>query len=442
MSEIAAKSIQTFINRVAVQVVTVIAGIVLARLVGASGKGSFTYAVTVLAMVQMVYAGVSAAVAWQYGKRRIASGAVGEAMLMIVVPSALLIGLALLCIGTFVHDQWPLVAAAIAVPCAIFTQASSAFFLADSDVRVVNAQLAIAAIGGPILYIPLLLFLHAGIAIVLWSWALAYVVSAVYTAVLLRPYFSKARINARTLLREQLTYGTQVSMNSIVSYLNFTIDVFLVMTMLGPKALGVYSVGIGLGQLMWQISRPITTAAFGRIARGDHDDAAELTAKCMRHSFALVCLASIVIFIFAPPLVVLVYGKAFAAAGLVVRVLIPGIIAYSMMPSLATFFSQQLGKPRIPLLFSTLSTAICAGVTAFLLPRVGIVGGAFATSVSYAIAFTLACIYFLKITPVRATSLFMLSAQDISLYKDVFRRAVAWPSGRFHAYQSLRNRSR
>lgn len=424
MSEIAAKSIQTFLNRVAVQVVTVIAGVVLARLVGASGKGSFTYAATVLATVQMVYAGVSAAVAWQYGKRRIPSGAVGAAMLTIVVPSALLIGAALFCVGTFAHDQWPLIAAAIAVPCAIFTQASSAFFLADSDVRTVNVQLAIAAIGGPILYVPLLFILHAGIAIVLWCWAFAYVASAAYTAVLLKPYFAEAGVHWRTLLREQLTYGAQVSTNSIVSYLNFTIDVFLVMTMLGPKALGVYSVGIGLGQLMWQISRPITTAAFGRIARGEHDDAAELTAKCMRHSFVLVCLASIVIFIVAPPLVVLVYGKAFAAAGLVVRVLVPGIIAYSMMPSLATFFSQQLGKPRIPLLFSTLSTIICAGVTAVLLPRIGIVGGALATSVSYVAAFTLACVYFLRITPVRAKSLFVLSAQDISLYKGVMRRAV------------------
>lgn len=428
MSEIAAKSIQTFINRVGVQLVTVIAGIVLARLVGASGKGSFTYAATVLATVQMVYAGVSAAAAWQYGKRRLPSGAVAKAMLAIVVPSAVLIGLTLFCIGTFARDQWPLVAAAIAVPCAIFTQAASAFFLADSEVRVINTQLAIAAVGAPLLYIPLLFFLHAGIAIVLWAWALAYAVSAVYTAVLLRPYFSKSSVNPRTLIREQLTYGAQVSTNSIVSYLNFTIDVFLVMTMLGPKALGVYSVGIGLGQLMWQISRPITTAAFGRIARGEHDDAAQLTAKCMRHSLALVCLASIVIFVFAPPLVVFVYGKAFAGAGLVVRVLIPGIIAYSMMPSLATFFSQQLGKPRIPLVFSTLSTLICAGATAFLLPRIGIVGGALATSVSYSVAFTLACLYFLKITPVRARSLFVLSAQDISLYKGIMRRAVTRPA--------------
>ena len=41
-----------------------------------------------------------------------------------------------------------------------------------------------------------------------------------------------------------------------MAFLNFRIDVFIIMFMLGHAALGVYSIGIGIGELLWQLSRP------------------------------------------------------------------------------------------------------------------------------------------------------------------------------------------
>ncbi|HEV7179097.1 MAG TPA: hypothetical protein VGN11_04465, partial [Candidatus Baltobacteraceae bacterium] len=131
MSEIAKKSFVTFASRIAMQVTAVVSGIVLARVLGAGPKGSFAFAGTVLGTVAMFYAGQAAAVAWQYGKRGLPSRPVGMTMLSIIVPSGLLIGAALLAVGLFVPGEWPLVAAGVAVPCVIFTQASSAFFLTD-----------------------------------------------------------------------------------------------------------------------------------------------------------------------------------------------------------------------------------------------------------------------------------------------------------------------
>jgi Na+-driven multidrug efflux pump len=90
-----------------------------------------------------------------------------------------------------------------------------------------------------------------------------------------------------------------------------------------------------------------------------------------------------------------------------------------MMPTLATFFAQQLGRPRIPLLFSTLSTILCAALTVVLLPRFGIVGGAIATSVSYCLAFAAAAIYFIRRTRIAPLQLFALSAADLAPYRSL-----------------------
>jgi O-antigen/teichoic acid export membrane protein len=136
----------------------------------------------------------------------------------------------------------------------------------------------------------------------------------------------------------------------------------------------------------------------------------------------LVLVASIIVFFAAPPLVPLVYGAQFAQAGLVARVLLPGIIAYSMMPTLATFFSQQLGQPRLPLVFSSTSTVICAVLTIALIPRMGIVGGALATSVSYCIAFTAAVTYFVHRTRIGPRRIFALSRSDLEPYRALLTR--------------------
>lgn len=426
MSEIARKSVESFGARILGQAFGVAGAIVIARELGPSGKGIFVYAGTALAMLQMLNSGQSAAIAWQYTRKARQPAtllrAMGAVLAAVTIPLAVVLAL----VSFAFPGQQALLPVAIALPFAVFVQSSTGFFLADGDVRAINIQqLLIAALSAGI-YMPLLIVLHANLEILFAVWIASFAAAAIYTAFKIRRYAHMAEGTAGTagtaLIREQLGYAGQVSLNSTVSYLNFRIDVFIIMVLLGQSALGVYSIGIGLGELLWQVSRPMATASFSRIARGTETQAAHATATCMRHSFALVLLGAVVIFFAAPPLIPLVYGPQFAQAGLVARVLLPGIVAYSMMPSLGTFFSQQLGRPRIPLMFSSASTVLCAVMTVIMLPHFGILGGAIATSVSYCIAFSAATIYFIRRTQIPPRRLFTLSRSDLEPYRSMFAR--------------------
>lgn len=427
MSEIAKKSVVTFATRVVLQIVSIGGAIVIARTLGASGKGVYTYAITILAMLQMANAGQASALAWQYTKRGRAPATLRRVMFRVLFTFGLPIAVGLGVAGFLIPGQSALIAVAAAVPFALLVQSATGFFLADSDVRTVNIQQALTNALPVLMYVPLLFLLHGQLWVLFAVWTVCYVIAAGYTLTRLRKYNSTEGNDEGPIFKEQLKYGAQVSVNSTVAYLNFRIDVFLIMFVLGHSALGVYSIGVGIGEMLWQLSRPIATAAFGRIARGTEAEAAETTATCMRHSFALVCLGAIVIFFVAPLLIPLVYGKTFAEAGTVTRVLLPGIIAYSVMPTLATFFSQQLGMPRLPVIFSSLSTIICAGVTLALLPHFGILGGAFATSISYVTAFVAAAAYFVRRTRIKPQRLFTLSRSDLHPYRSLFHRKQRAP---------------
>jgi O-antigen/teichoic acid export membrane protein len=425
MSEIAKKSVENFAARIIGQAFGVAGAIVIARTLGPSGKGVFTYAATVVAMFQMINAGQSSAIAWQYTRRKRRASDLLRAMGSVQVVFVLPVIAGLIAAAIFLPGQQALLAAAAAVPFALFVQSSTGFFLADGDVRAVNVQQILMGVLSAAAYMPLLIVLHANLAVLFAVWVAGFVAAAVYTAFKLRRYAQITEGDAANgLVREQLGYAGQVSLNSAVQYLNFRIDVFIIMALLGQSALGVYSIGIGLGEVLWQVSRPMVTASFARIARGSESEAAAATATCMRHSFALVLLGAIVIFFAAPPLIPLVYGRQFAEAGLVARLLLPGIIAYSMMPTLATFFAQQLGQPRIPLIFSSVSTVLCAVITFLTIPHFGILGGAMATSASYCVAFTAAATYFVRRTRIAPRWLFALTRADLEPYRSLIARTA------------------
>ncbi|HET9096222.1 MAG TPA: oligosaccharide flippase family protein [Candidatus Baltobacteraceae bacterium] len=428
MSTIAQRTVENFAARVAAQAFSIAGAIVVARMLGPAGKGAFSYAGTVLAMLQMANAGQAAAISWQYAKQRRSPAELLTAMVRILLLFALPACALLVIIAGLMPDQRALLAVALALPFALFAQSSMGFFLADGDVRMVNVQQILIGVVSVAAYIPLLIFAHAGLGVLLAVWACGYVVGALYSAWRLRRYAHDGQATpGANVVKEQLVYGGQVSLNSAVQFLNFRIDVFLIMFMLGQTQLGIYSIGIGIGEMLWQLSRPMVTAAFGSISRGTEREAANTTAACMRHSFALVLTGAVIIYFAVPPLVPLVYGPQFANAAIVARVLLPGIIAYSMMPTLATFFAQQLGQPRIPLIFSSVSTALCAGITVLLLPHVGIIGGAIATSVSYCVAFAAAVTYFVRRTRIGPRQIFALSRSDLNPYRallaSIYRRA-------------------
>ncbi len=395
MGEIATKSVQTFFTRLAVQATGIGGSIVMARVLGPGPKGLLTYAVSVLAMV-VVFNGQANAISWQFTIRKRSGAVLVATMLRVLAAASLPIAIGLAAAGILIPSQRVLLFVAAAAPFALFTQSATGFFLADSDVKSVNRQSILSGIGPVLLYVPLLLFFHANIGVVLLVYLAGYIATAIYTALRVAPYAKLTEgDDSGPIVSEQLRYAFQIGLGSAILFLNSRIDVFLIMFILGQSALGVYSIGIAIGEMLYRLTRPMVTASFGRIARGTRTEAAEATAACMRHSFALTIVAAAVVSALTPLLVPIVYGKAFAGAVLVSQLLLPGIVAYSMMGALGTFFSQQLGEPKIPMLLRLASAIICAIVTVVSLPRVGIAGGAIATSVSYLATFMLAVGVFL-----------------------------------------------
>jgi O-antigen/teichoic acid export membrane protein len=424
------------------QAVTVLAGIALARSLGPAGKGVTAYAMVALALVTTYFSGQNQAIAYQFGRKRLGLHAVHRAMLHVFAMVAPFCVIIMAAIGWGFSSQRALIAAAIALPFALYTQFCAQFFLVIGRPMLSNLQ----GFGSTVLYgIGVLAFVllgHGGTIAALSVWVASIVIGTAYSSYHILPYLQGRReyrrdqaeaaeplLDEATLphpevVRDHLAFSYKSGLASLASYLNLRIDVFLVSVMLGAAELGTYTLAIATGELMWRVAQAVIWSALGRIASEPRERAAQLVAKLARNIFAFQLVAGTIAFVFAPPLITAIYGQAFAEAATALRFLLPGLMLYTVDGMMGYFFSVQEGKPTLRLAVQCSSIVVCALITVLTIHRFSIVGAAIATSVSYIGVVAVMTFLFTRATGVSVGELFLLQRSDIERYAGVIKNAV------------------
>jgi O-antigen/teichoic acid export membrane protein len=185
------------------------------------------------------------------------------------------------------------------------------------------------------------------------------------------------------LLREELRFGSRAILGTLAERLQFRIDAFVINATpaLGVGATGIYSVTSGLAETLWYIPNALGTVMFSR-AVDPNADAGRIAAVLTRTTIAVALVTAIPAFIFGPRLVRLVYGTTFADAGVALRYILPGIVAYSVVAVLSRYIVGR-GRPGIGTVVLLTGLAVNVVSNLILVPRFGINGAAASSSLSY-----------------------------------------------------------
>jgi O-antigen/teichoic acid export membrane protein len=405
--------------------VAILTGIVVARVLGPSGKGIVAYAALVMAVFTTTGAGLQNGVLRQCGPngkpQQPVYGAALRLMGIMLVPITL--GLVAVAMLDPRYGSFWFVAAA--VPFGLFIQIANGVLLLNNDVRSTVIGGAIPTVGAGVATIPALLVFHGGLIAVLAIWTASFAASALYALIRINTYL--AAFSARTsseYVREQAVFGWKSGSSSVAAFLNLRIDIFVVSVMLDVRTLGIYTLAVATGELMWQLSRPVTLTAMGRIAVLEPAAATELAAKVTRHVLALEAAVGVAIFVLAPPAVRFVYGPVFAQSADVVRWLLPGLVLYATASTLTYYVSVKAGRPAIMLAIQLGSMLICAAVSILTIGSLGIFGAALATTVTYCTAAVIVCVLFARLAGISPARFLLLQRSDFERLRRMWERAV------------------
>jgi O-antigen/teichoic acid export membrane protein len=394
----------TVVTRLGLAVVIFATDIVLARLLGASAKGRFSLVLLYSQFAALIVGvGMDQALGVVAGRDRATAraGFANSVIWTLVVGGfAVVLSCWLYGLPTDVRPRGPLASlmpnlsasqfiySALALPgelffaIGLFTLLGRRRVVAFSVIRVLRRAVLFVLVLGVVIA-PMIRF-SLDIALVLNLIALAVTAGAIAWVAWRDGSFS-LRPSA-PLLAEELQFGSRAIVGTLAERLQFRADSFLVNALLGRagiRATGIYSVTQSLAETLWYVPNSLGTVMFSR-AVDPRADAGRVAAVLTRTTIAVTVVAAVPAFVLGPRVVRFVYGSTFSDAGVALRLILPGIVAYSVVAVLSRYIVGR-GRPGIGtmILVTGLVTNIASNLV--MIPRFGINGAAASSSISYAI---------------------------------------------------------
>jgi len=402
---------------------SVLAGIIVARWLGADGVGKLAVInVSVITLVQLGSLGLPSANTYFIAKdtNQFRKAAVNSLLFATVGGGLLAFGLALIASSRpawfgFVAPDLVRIAA-ISIPFQLLTLIGLNIFLAIGRIGAFN----LLDVGGQsfvlINALLALLILQSGLGTLVTLNAAASVLVSLVVVLLLvssaqkRDDTDSAWRSDLMLLKQMIGYGIKSHVAILAGTLIFRADLLVVNHFRGATEAGVYSLASQMATLLMMLPAVIATLLFPRVT-AEQDQSGSTTCLVSRHT-ALVML---VCCLFAVPLGFLlpvVYGSAFSDATTQLLILLPGVFFIGLQSVLVQHFNA-MGLPKTVPVFWIITLVINLIMVFLMVPRYGARGAALASTISYSLISFLMIGYFVIETRRSLSELFVVRPVEV-----------------------------
>ncbi|MGH7558404.1 MAG: oligosaccharide flippase family protein [Gemmatimonadota bacterium] len=183
--------------------------------------------------------------------------------------------------------------------------------------------------------------------------------------------------------RDSLGFGMRRYLSDVTLFLTKRMDFFLVAWLLDRSALGVYSVAVALSEVVLRIPRELGVILFPVFASDSLRKGQ--AASFLRRMNVIALLMAAGIAVVAKPLILFMFGPEFAGSAEPFLWLLPGTIAWSTIQVTYNRVSAG-GRPGLGVPIFGAAAAIDAGLNVLLDPVMGVAGAAVAATCSYLFA--------------------------------------------------------
>jgi O-antigen/teichoic acid export membrane protein len=196
----------------------------------------------------------------------------------------------------------------------------------------------------------------------------------------------------RATARRLLSYGWRAYGLDVLFKLTYQIDQTLVITFLGARELGIYTVGLSVARSLNVVASSLYIVLFPKASALEPEQAIALVSRAGRITLAVALVAATSIGLALPFLLPLLYGRAFFESIHVAQVLLVDTALLDTGGILMQAFLST-GRPGIVTLMQGTALATAVPLLVVLVPRFGVLGAALALlgSTIVRLAFLLTC---------------------------------------------------
>lgn len=184
------------------------------------------------------------------------------------------------------------------------------------------------------------------------------------------------------LARESLVYGLKSYLQNLIGHLTYRLDIYLVALFLPPSQIAFYGIATSIAEMSWYIPNAVGMVLFPKLSNAVEERIHPLTAETCRHTLAITSLTTIGVTGLGVIVIPLLYGADYRPAVVPLIALAPGVVAMSLYKILTRNFSSR-DRQQVSVLIAGLGLALNVALDAVLIPRLGVIGAALASSCAY-----------------------------------------------------------
>ncbi|MBL7906535.1 MAG: polysaccharide biosynthesis C-terminal domain-containing protein [Bacteroidales bacterium] len=391
--------------------------ILLVRALGPSGYGLYTSVLVVpMLVVSFFQMGIRASSVYLIGSGRHSDDVIVSAILSILLLTSaggiLFSGLAYFFVNTSGYTLLLMGLALLTIPMRLTTVYAGGIFLGKEEIPEANLMNWLAGLLMLVFAFVLVFVFRLGLNGALVSLLASNAVVAMVALLRLFRRFS-VRISFRNpVMGELLKTGVVYALSFLVIQLNYRIDVLLLKALSTPAEVGIYSLGVSVAELLWQVPMAISIVVMSRTANTADLDAMNVnTARLLRVSLVFGVVISFFVVVLSPWVVPLVFGEKFRSSILVMQTILPGILMVIMFRILSGQLSG-MGRPDAALRAFIPALVLNVVLNYLWIPTYGATGAVMATNLSYTLGAVVYMMVYSKISGYPVKKILRFSRED------------------------------
>jgi len=391
-TELRRNVLETYGTRLLVVAITFATAVVIARVLGPTGRGFYAVAATVGAIgVQFSNLGLQSSNTYYVAKdRALLPALIGNTFAVVFVASAVT---ALSGIGFFfwpkmspVHGTLLLVALA-SVPVGLAYLLTQGLLLGVNEVRAYNQ----IECGGKLLALVLICIfalVHRGTVELFFGMTLSSVMLSFAWALLrLRRISPEVPVPSLAVFRQSIGIGIKAYMILFFGFLVLRIDLLMVKYMLGATEAGYYSISQVLAENTMMFPVVVGSLLFPKLsAIKEREEKLRLANKAVLATAALTLPAVVIAAFAAAPIISIAFGRNFLPAVSPFAWLMPGTYFLGIETVMVQLLNSE-GFPPIIVAAWIADTIVNIALNFWAIPRYGITGASVVSSVCYFLMF-------------------------------------------------------
>jgi O-antigen/teichoic acid export membrane protein len=399
---IARSAIVNFSTQVTVGVLSLINLLLVARLLGPTGRGkvafltAIAYLTSQLATLGVQWANGNLAASEPRTRPALATNSVLLAFLFGSAAAGFVAALVAVFPAVGGHASRGLLFVALAsIPMLVLQNYLMLLVLADYGFRAFNSAIVLApltnvSVNGMLAELGLL---SPATAFSTWVGGQA-LVTAVLAMHLERSVAGFGRPDVRLAWRA-VVFGAKAHFGRVMLLGNYRLDQWIVGAMSGSRALGLYSVAVAWAESVFYLPTAVQTVQRPDLVRASPAEAGRQAATAFRATLLASVPLALGLIVAAPVLCVTILGQQFQGSVEQLRILAPGVVGIAALKLLGSALTAQ-GKPMLETAAIGIALAVTVALDVLLIPHYGGLGAAVASTTAYTIGGVAVALIFVR----------------------------------------------